>query len=90
MPPNPRFDELIRRASVGLLLTMTRNKVAEKLRRQHRQRGDSRRTVGRVEELALAGRNPSPSSVVAAKELLESGFGFSTGQSNVRHARRSF
>ena len=59
-------DDLIK-----LLLTMTRNKVAEKMRRQHRQRRDSRRTVGGVEELALAGRDPTPSSVVAGKELLE-------------------
>jgi RNA polymerase sigma-70 factor (ECF subfamily) len=54
-----------------LLLTMTRNKVAEKMRRQHRQRRDSRRTVGGVEELALAGQEPSPTSVVADKELLD-------------------
>src|SRR5580693_2028556 len=58
-------DDLIK-----LLLTMTRNKVAEKMRREHRQRRDSRRTVGGVEELSLAGRDPSPSSVVAGKELL--------------------
>ncbi len=56
---------------IKLLLTMTRNKVAEKMRRQHRQRRDSRRTVGAVEELALAGRDPSPSSVVAGKDLLD-------------------
>src|SRR5208282_2946505 len=59
-------DDLIK-----LLLTMTRNKVAEKMRRQHRQRRDSRRTVGGIEELALAGLDPTPSSVVAGKELLE-------------------
>jgi RNA polymerase sigma factor (sigma-70 family) len=59
-------DDLIK-----LLLTMTRNKVAEKMRRQHRQRRDSRRTVGGVEELALAGQDPSPSRVLAGKELLE-------------------
>jgi RNA polymerase sigma factor (sigma-70 family) len=59
-------DDLIK-----LLLTITRNKVAEKMRRQHRLRRDSRRTVGGVEELALASRNPTPSSVVADKELLE-------------------
>src|SRR5271167_4637142 len=59
-------DDLIK-----LLLTMTRNKLAEKLRRQHRLRRDSRRTVGGVEELALAGQGPTPSSVVADKELLE-------------------
>src|ERR1700677_3721680 len=56
---------------IKLLLTMTRNKVAEKMRRQHRLRRDSRRTVGGVEELALAGRDPTPSSVIAGKELLE-------------------
>jgi RNA polymerase sigma-70 factor (ECF subfamily) len=59
-------DDLIK-----LLLTMARNKLAEKMRRQHRQRRDSRRTVGRVEELALASQEPTPSSVVAGKELLE-------------------
>ena len=53
-----------------LLVTMTRNKVAEKIRRQHRQRRDSRRTVGGVEEMALAGPAPSPSSVLAGKDLL--------------------
>jgi DNA-directed RNA polymerase specialized sigma24 family protein len=41
------------------------------MRRQHRLRRDSRRTVGGVEELALAGRDPTPSSVVAGQELLE-------------------
>jgi RNA polymerase sigma factor (sigma-70 family) len=59
-------DDLIK-----LLLTMTRNKVAEKMRRQHRLRRDSRRTVGGVEELGLAGQGPTPSSLVAGKELLE-------------------
>ena len=59
-------DDLIK-----LLLTMTRNKVAEKMRRQHRLRRDSRRTVGAVEDLALAGLDPTPSSVIAGKELLE-------------------
>jgi RNA polymerase sigma factor (sigma-70 family) len=59
-------DDLIK-----LLLTMTRNKLAEKVRRQHRLRRDSRRTVGGVEELALAGFDPTPSSVIAGKELLE-------------------
>jgi RNA polymerase sigma-70 factor (ECF subfamily) len=56
---------------VKLLLTMTRNKLAEKMRHQHRLRRDSRRTVGGVEELPLANREPTPSSVVAGKELLE-------------------
>jgi RNA polymerase sigma factor (sigma-70 family) len=54
-----------------LLLAMTRNKVAEKMRRQHRLRRDSRRTVGEVEELDPAGRDPTPSSLVAGRELLE-------------------
>jgi RNA polymerase sigma-70 factor (ECF subfamily) len=54
-----------------LLLTMTRNKVAERVRQQHRQRRDSRRTVGNVEALALAGQDPTPSRVAAGKELLE-------------------
>jgi RNA polymerase sigma-70 factor (ECF subfamily) len=56
---------------IKLLLTMTRNKLAEKMRRQHRLRRDSRRTVGGVQELALAGRDPTPSSMIAGKELLE-------------------
>ena len=59
-------DDLIK-----LLLTMTRNKLAEKMRHQHRLRRDSRRTVGGVEELALAGLEPTPSRVIASKELLE-------------------
>jgi RNA polymerase sigma-70 factor (ECF subfamily) len=59
-------DDLIK-----LLVTMTRNKMAEKMRRQHRLRRDSRRTVGGVEELNLAGADPTPSNVVAGRELLE-------------------
>ena len=54
-----------------LLVTMSRNKVAEKMRRQHRLRRDSRRTLDGVEELPLVGRDPSPSAVIAGKELLE-------------------
>ena len=56
---------------IKLLLTMTRNKLSEKMRRQHRLRRDSRRTVGGVEELPLAGLEPTPSSVIASKELLQ-------------------
>src|SRR5271170_1926902 len=59
-------DDLIK-----LLMTMTRNKLAEKMRHQHRLRRDSRRTVGGVEEMALAAHDRAPSSVVAGKELLE-------------------
>jgi RNA polymerase sigma-70 factor (ECF subfamily) len=54
-----------------LLVTMTRNKVAEKIRRQHRRRRDNRRTMSGVEEPALVGEDPSPSRVLAGKELLE-------------------
>jgi RNA polymerase sigma-70 factor (ECF subfamily) len=56
---------------VKLLLTMTRNKLASRLRQQHRQRRDERRTVGAVERLGLAGPDPSPSRVVAGHELLQ-------------------
>ena len=56
---------------VKLLATMTRNKVAEKLRNQHRQRRDSRRTVLGVEGMALASADPTPSRVLAGKEILE-------------------
>ena len=56
---------------VKLLLTMTRNKVAEELRRRHRQRRDSRRTVLGVEGMPLASADPTPSRVLAAKEILE-------------------
>lgn len=66
-----QFDLKVPDDLIKLLVTMTRNKVAEKMRRQHRQRRDSRRTEGGVEELALAGQDPSPSSLVAGKELLE-------------------
>ena len=56
---------------VKLLATMTRNKVAEKLRNQHRQRRDSRRTVLGVEGMALASADPTPSRVLAGKEILK-------------------
>src|SRR5260370_29630352 len=56
---------------IQFLLTMTRHKLAEKMRRQHRLRRDSRRTVGRAEELALAGRGPTPRSGVAARDMRE-------------------
>jgi RNA polymerase sigma factor (sigma-70 family) len=56
---------------IKLLLTMTRNKLAEKMRYRHRLRRDGRRTVGGVEELALAGLDPTPSSVIAGKDLFE-------------------
>jgi RNA polymerase sigma factor (sigma-70 family) len=59
-------EELIR-----LLITMTRNKIAQKLRDNHRQRRDSRRTVTGVENVPLESSAPSPSGVLAGKELLQ-------------------
>jgi len=56
---------------VKLLVTMTRNKVAENFRAQHRQRRDSRRTVQGVEGMALASADPTPSRVLAGKEILQ-------------------
>lgn len=56
---------------IRLLVTMTRNKIAERLRGQHRQRRDSRRTLSGVENLSLASSVPTPSRVLAGKELLE-------------------
>ena len=56
---------------VKLLVTMTRNKVAENLRAQHRQRRDSRRTVRGVEGMALASPQPTPSRVLAGREILD-------------------
>ena len=56
---------------VKLLVTMTRNKIAEKLRNQHRQRRDSRRTVRGVEGMALASAESTPSRVLAGKEILQ-------------------
>ena len=56
---------------VRLLVAMTRNKMAERLRSEHRQRRDSRRTVRGVEDLPLASPEPTPSRVLAGKELLQ-------------------
>ena len=56
---------------VRLLVTMTRNKVAEKVRWQHRRRRDSRRTVGEAGASAVTGDDPSPSRVVSGRELLD-------------------
>ena len=56
---------------VKLLVTMTRNKIAEKLRSEHRQRRDSRRTVSGVENMPLPSSDPTPSRLLACKELLQ-------------------
>jgi RNA polymerase sigma-70 factor (ECF subfamily) len=57
---------------VGLLVTMTRNKVASAARQQHRQRRDQRRVAGGgaagLENVAEA--RPTPSRVIVGKELL--------------------
>ena len=54
-----------------LLARMTRNKVAEAARRQTRQRRDHRRVVGGESAFgAVAGGGPTPSRLVAGKELL--------------------
>jgi RNA polymerase sigma-70 factor (ECF subfamily) len=57
---------------LGLLIAMTRNKLAGHVRRQHRQRRDSRRRADHGEErLAECAGGPPPDRVVAGRELLE-------------------
>jgi RNA polymerase sigma-70 factor (ECF subfamily) len=59
-------SELIR-----LLVTMARNKLASAARRQHQQRRDQRREAGSPAALdGVTDRDPSPSRVVAGRELL--------------------
>jgi RNA polymerase sigma-70 factor (ECF subfamily) len=55
---------------VRLLVAMTRNKVAHQARRQQAKRRDHRRNVADPGELDPAGREPSPSREVAAREIL--------------------
>src|SRR5439155_11837063 len=53
------------------LVVMTRNKLAYHARQQHARRRDSRRIAcSNVEELQIAAARPSPSQLVAGKELL--------------------
>jgi RNA polymerase sigma-70 factor (ECF subfamily) len=61
------------RQLVGLLVQMARNKLASAARRQHRQKRDNRRVAeGAAEEMGqVAGAEPTPSRLVAGKELLE-------------------
>jgi RNA polymerase sigma-70 factor (ECF subfamily) len=56
-----------------LLVTMARNKLASAVRKQHRQRRDSRRVEpGAASELDnVRDRSPSPSDLVAGEELLQ-------------------
>jgi RNA polymerase sigma factor (sigma-70 family) len=57
---------------VKLLVVMARNKVAFQARKQRAQRRDVRRTEAVTpEEFEAAAAGPSPSQVVAGKELLE-------------------
>lgn len=60
-------DQLIR-----LLATMARNKLASEARKQQRQKRDHRKVTSDSGELRqLAGRDATPSQVVAGRELLE-------------------
>src|SRR5262245_19527743 len=55
-----------------LLVTMARNKLVSQVRRQSRQRRDQRRAADSPQELErLVNDTPSPSRVLAGKELLE-------------------
>jgi RNA polymerase sigma factor (sigma-70 family) len=57
---------------VGLLVRMTRNKLASSARKQYRRRRDSRRTDGNEEGLHwIAGDDSTPSEQVANQELLD-------------------
>jgi len=56
---------------VGLLLQMARNKVGQAVRKHKALRRDARRTTANpVDEVDVAGGEPSPSRVAAARELL--------------------
>jgi RNA polymerase sigma-70 factor (ECF subfamily) len=55
---------------VKLLVTMARHKLASAARRQHRQRRDQRRVAGTDDLAQVAASDPSPSEVVAGRELL--------------------
>jgi RNA polymerase sigma factor (sigma-70 family) len=56
-----------------LLVTMAKNKLASAARGEHRQRRDQRRVAAGGEEMlaGVAGNGPTPSQIVAGKELLE-------------------
>jgi len=56
---------------VGLLVSMARNKLASAARREHRQKRDNRR-IAKGDALAVvASADPSPSRVMAGRELLD-------------------
>jgi RNA polymerase sigma-70 factor (ECF subfamily) len=55
----------------ALLMSMARNKLAEHVRFEHRERRDVRRVEeGIITELPQAADDPSPSRVIAGKDLL--------------------
>jgi RNA polymerase sigma-70 factor (ECF subfamily) len=56
---------------VKLLVTMARNKLINHAHQQQAARRDSRRRQGNVETADLPDTSPSPSQVVAFRELLE-------------------
>jgi RNA polymerase sigma-70 factor (ECF subfamily) len=58
---------------INLLVTMARHKLASAARRAHRQRRDSRREAANGAEALdrVAAAEPSPSQLVAGRELLE-------------------
>ncbi len=56
---------------VGLLVRMAQNKLAGQARFHHRERRDARQAVGMDAAAEQAAADPSPSRVVAGRELLE-------------------
>jgi len=58
---------------VRLLVTMARNKLASKVRQEHRQRRDSRRVAATDPAILdeAADGQPSPSDILSRRELLE-------------------
>jgi RNA polymerase sigma-70 factor (ECF subfamily) len=57
---------------VKLLVTMARHKLASAARQQRRQKRDHRKAVGGQDALdQVAGADPSPSELIAGKELLD-------------------
>lgn len=57
---------------VGLLIVMTRNKLAFQVRRQRARRRDSRLVAGTpVEELRVASPGPEPSQLAADHDLID-------------------
>lgn len=67
-----QFDLETPEQLVGLLIGMTRNKLAFQVRRQRARRRDNRLTATTpVEELTVASRSPGPSQLAADHDLLD-------------------